>query len=78
VVLQVVDHILLLLLPGEAGLTRQVGQGLVSVAAPGMRVQSGQVGRHLQAVRRLHVPSFRCALFFPLLPPPPSLPRASC
>lgn len=58
-VLQVMDEILILLLPDKAALPRSVAEGCISVASQAMRAQSGQVGRHLQAIRRNHVPGFR-------------------
>ena len=58
-VLQVMDEIMMLILPESCSVASSVADNLVSVASPSMKVQSNQVSRHLQSIRRDHLPSFR-------------------
>ena len=58
-ILQVLDEILIVVLPENCPVAMSVAEGLASIASPSLKIESNQVSRHLQSVRRDHIPSYR-------------------
>ena len=59
-ILRVGDEVLLVLLPGDSPATQPVAGSCIAVAALLMKGLSSSVAQHLQAIRRQHIPTFRC------------------
>lgn len=64
-ILQVMDEIMMVLLPENSAISSSTAEGLASMASPSMKIESNQVSRYLQSIRRDHIPSFRSVASLP-------------
>ena len=60
-ILQVMDEIMMLVLPDSCPVASSVADSLAAIASPSMKIESHQVSRYLLSIRRDHIPSFRLA-----------------